>query len=396
MKWVKWYIAIMVLLVVLYVVAEYNRPRAIDWTHTFRKEDKIPYGTYIVYNELAGLFSSTKPINQRIPLYDHINSTEDSNEVYILVNHSIGTSSVDDDELYEYIKRGNHVLMAMDRVGGHFEEKFNVSVRTYKPWVEAEKDSSTINFANPSLRNTSNYSLDNQSLDAYFDKVDSSNTTILGVNNNKHANFIRIKIGAGNLYLHTLPVVFTNYFALKNNNIDYVSKMLSYLPAQPSSLYWDEYYTLGRTGASTPLRVILTKPNLKWAYYLALGGMLLYVIFQVKRRQRIIPIVAPPVNDSKEFVETVSRVYFNQGHHKNIAEKKALYWLDYVRTRFNINTKPLNDAFVEQLARKSGVPQQDVQTLVHAVLKLDARPAIDAEELLHLNNLIDHFYKQSR
>ena len=135
-------------------------------------------------------------------------------------------------------------------------------------------------------------------------------------------------------------------------------------------MYWDEYYKLGRSGPRTPLRVILTKPALKWAWYTALIGMIIFVIFHAKRRQRIIPVITPPANDSKEFVETVSRVYLNQKHHKNIAEKKIVFWLDFIRSRFNISTQQLSDEFCLQLAHKSGASKETIHDITTSILNI--------------------------
>jgi len=104
----------------------------------------------------------------------------------------------------------------------------------------------------------------------------------------------------------------------------------------------------------------------------------------------------PPKNDSKEFVEIVSRVYYNQSHHLNIAEKKIGHWLDFVRTRFGVSTKEINDEFVEQLSHRSGAPKAEITDIVNQVSMCRVRPAISPEELLHLNQLIDNFYKQAR
>ncbi|HSC40245.1 MAG TPA: hypothetical protein VLD19_20315, partial [Chitinophagaceae bacterium] len=64
MKWMKWYIIILVTLVVLYMLAESNRPRTIDWTPSFSSHDKIPYGTWVVFNELKNYFHGQPAVEQ--------------------------------------------------------------------------------------------------------------------------------------------------------------------------------------------------------------------------------------------------------------------------------------------------------------------------------------------
>ena len=393
----KWYIILLVVLIALYMVAEYNRPRTIDWTPTYSNHDKIPYGTWIVFNELKNYFPGQQPTTQTLPLYDHTNNSLAENELYLLVNSSLGTTETDEEELYKYIERGNTVFIAAESLGKSFTEKFSVDITSHTSLLGNDGDSSTINFTNPFLKAKKDYSLEKGTLETFFSQVDTGHTTILGTDNGGNANFIRISIGEGWLFMHAAPRAFTNYFALKDDNIVYLSKVFSYLPEKPSAVYWDEYYKAGGAGeADTPLRVLLTRSDLRWAYYITLVSILLYVLFQVKRRQRIIPIVAPPKNDSREFVETVSRVYYNQKHHLNIANKKIGHWLDFVRTRFGISTKEINEEFVVSLSHRSGIAREEIAQIASEASLCRARPAISAEELLYINQLIDNFYKQAR
>lgn len=396
MKWMKWYIVVMLALIILYMVAEYNRPKTIDWTPSYSNTDKIPYGTYIVFNGLKDYFSGRLPVVEQLPLYNHVNNSEATDEVYIVINNNVGTSATDEEELYKYIRRGNTVFIAAESLSGSFEKKFNVGIEWFNKYFGSKKDSVTINMVSPALHAKQDYAMQKGTLESYFKEVDTGRTTILGMNNNGDANFIRIRIGAGYLFLHAAPQAFTNFFVLKDNNVDYVNKVFSYLPQHCTALYWDEYYKGYGREQDTPLRVVLTRANLRWAWYIALGTVLLYILFQVKRRQRIIPVIAAPKNDSKEFVETVSRVYYNQKHHLNIAEKKISYWLDYVRNRFSISTKELNDEFVAALSHRSGVPKEDVSAITTLIGMCRVRPAISTDELLRINQLIDNFYKQTK
>ena len=380
-------------LVGLYMLAEYNRPRIIDWSQTFSNRDKIPYGTFVLYKELPALFSGIKATELRVPVYDHVNNNENEKELYLLIGRRIETSRADEEELYKYVEKGNTVFISSSDFSESFEKKFNIKTSRFADYFN-DKDSANINFSNPALKAEKDFSLEKNTLDAHFTDIDTAKASILGVNSYKNINFIRIKIGEGFLYLHTVPVAFTNYFLLKDNNTEYISKLFSYLPAKPSALFWDEYYKLGRTGSRTPLRVLLTKPALKWAWYTALTGMIIFVIFYAKRRQRIIPVIKPPTNDSKEFVETVSRVYLNQKHHKNIAEKKITFWLDFIRVRFNISTQQLTDEFCIQLAHKSGTSKEAVEKITNNILRIRSSSSISATDLIIINQQIDHFYKQ--
>jgi hypothetical protein len=171
--------------------------------------------------------------------------------------------------------------------------------------------------------------------------------------------------------------------------------MLSYLSGTAENVYWDEYYTLGRGGPSTPLRVILSRPELKWAYIVSLVSIILFMLFQSKRRQRLIPVISTPVNNTVDFVETVSYVYFNQRNHRNIALKKLTYLFDHIRTKFYLNTLIIDDDFTEKLTHKSGMPMADTRDLVALIQYVRSQEQISDQHLIRLNNLIEEFHKYS-
>ncbi|MBC7902532.1 MAG: DUF4350 domain-containing protein, partial [Gemmatimonadaceae bacterium] len=273
MKWTRWYIIIMVALVVLYMIAEYNRPKVIDWRPTYSNRDKIPYGTYIVYNEMKAFFDGLKPKEMREPFYNHVNNSEETGGIYFFINGWFDCTNEDVDELYNFISAGNTVFIAAERYADTFINKFKVDAEWYLDSASGMSDSTSINFASPALRTRRGHVLEKNTLEGYFSRIDTANTAVLGNNNHGKPNFIKTTIGDGKLYLHAVPRAFTNIFILKNDNASYINKVFSHLPKNPSAIYWDEFAKQGRGGPDTPLRVILTRPELKWAYYLALAGM---------------------------------------------------------------------------------------------------------------------------
>ncbi len=127
---------------------------------------------------------------------------------------------------------------------------------------------------------------------------------------------------------------------------------------------------------------------------LSLIGLLLYVFFEMKRRQRVIPVITPLKNSTLDFVKTVAGVYYNNKDNNSIADKKMSYFLEFVRSRFNIATQTLDEDFVQQLHRKSGVDKEKVSDLVKLFSALPTEPRVTDMMLLSLDRNIDHFYKQ--
>jgi hypothetical protein len=375
----------------LYIITELNRPKPVDWRVTLSKEDKIPYGGYIIYEQLKSLFPAAPARSFRTPLYNQVNNFGDRNTAYIVLTSNFNPSRSDVDELKSYVSKGNYFFAAANVFHRMFLD--SLKTKTDAHYSISSADSTSTNFVNPALKSPVNYTFLHTTIDQYFSTIDTSRTVVLGINNHDEPDFIKINYGSGAFFIHANPVCFSNYFLLTNRNASYTAKALSYIPANVSTIYWDEYYKVGRIGATTPLRFLLENEYLRWALRLALVGLILYVLFQMKRRQRIIPVIEPLRNSTLDFIKTVSSVYFNTKGNKAIANKKVAFFLEFVRQRFNLSTHQLDDHFVEQLSRKSGVEKEHVNELVTAFNGLQLQQISD-RSLVILNNKIDHFYKQ--
>ena len=146
---------------------------------------------------------------------------------------------------------------------------------------------------------------------------------------------------------------------------------------------------------STPIRYILSQPSLKWAYFTLIISLIFFVIFRGRRDQRVIPIIKPLSNTTLEFVETVGNLYFRQSNHKNIADKKITYFLDFIRIKYSLKTLQLNDELVKQLSEKSAIDVIELRKLFKLINLVSVSTSIKKETLLELNNQIENFYTKT-
>lgn len=391
MKGHKTFIIVFCAVFVLYVVVELNKPKPIDWSITLSKNDKIPYGGAAIYDLLKDIFPRALISSYRTPLYDQLNNSDTNNTAYVIISPAFNPSAADVEELKAYVRKGNDAFVSSNSFSDSFLDSFKLKTDTR--YSLKKEDSTSINFVNPSLKAEKNYTFFKTTIDQYFSKVDTKKTTILGIDNRYHPNYIKVAVGRGALFVHADPVCFSNYFILYKDNASYAAKALSYISPNVGRIYWDEYYKAGREGAATPFRFLLSNEYLRWAFRLAIIGVLLYVLFQMKRRQRIIPVNEPLRNTTLDFVKTVSSVYFNERDNSSLAEKKTGYFLDFVRQRFSLSTSDLNPTFVDQLSRKSGVEKEYVAELVNLVVDVQNGQKLSDDLLVTFNNRIDNFYK---
>ncbi len=384
------YLLILIATVTAYVLFEYYRPKPINWTPTYRNNDKIPFGTQALFELLPDVMHQSDVKTVRLPIYNFLTETtlpHQSN--YVLVSHDLNIGHTDLAKLLAYVKRGNNVFISAYSLPDTLGAVLGFKAQEKNP---AKADTTLRqNFTNPQLRKAQGYNFFHDDGRNFLMIKKPQATTVLGRNARNEPVFIRIQYGKGQFFIHNLPLAFTNYYILSPKTSDYGFKALSYLPAIPT--YWDEYQKQGRFDEEQQsiFRYIRSQPALNWAYYLVIFGLILYAIFAGKRTQRIIPIIEPLRNTSLDFVKTIGRLYFQQGDHDNLARQKIQYFLADLRERYSLNTTVLDKEFTETLARKSGRPTEEINELIQLLRHAQKSTTLSEYDLLTLNWATDTF-----
>jgi hypothetical protein len=376
------------LLLIGYLIAQYNKPLPVNWQATLYYGDKIPFGTYVLHNQLSTIYPGSKVTRTNAPLYNAFHNTGLQGN-YFIVAKTIELSKYDYNEMLKFIKAGNNVFMTAFDWGGHLTDTLKLSTQ-----AEYKNGNVAINFVNPQLKRINSYAFQRDISSQYFSQFDTARAVVLGQNSLKHANYISYAFGKGHLYLSANPQLFTNYSLLTNQGADYAAKALSYLPVK-NNIYWDQYQNKDIAVDDSPLRVIFSHDSLRWAYYISLITALIYIIYEVKRRQRIIPIIEPLKNNTLEFVKVVGQVYYERRDNSNIAHKKITYLLEHWRTAYYLKTTALNPEFVNALAQKTSIDTTFAKELVNLINYIHVQPKVSDRELIELNQAIEKFYSQS-
>lgn len=382
-------------LLTVYVVAELNRPRPLNWTVTLRKDDKQPFGCFVLFKEFKQIFPQSPIEAFREPAYNTLHNKDLKGTAYAIISPTVNLGETDFDELLNYAVAGNEVFIASSDISSNLLDTLGLEVTHV--YFDPLGDSTSFNFVNPALKAPDNYTSSAGYMSDYFSVINKRDSTVvLGINRKKFPNFVKVSYGKGAFYIHASPLCFSNYFMLINNNADYVAKALSYLKPEATKIIWDEYYKSGREGASTPLRFFLSNIYLQWALWITVTGFLLYIVFEMKRRQRIIPVIEAPRNTSMEFVQTVATVYLAQKNNYTIASKKILFWFDFLRRNYFLVTTLLDEAFIAQVSRKSGIDKTLIEDIIRYHQYIQRNKFINDQELLSLNAAIDQFYEQTK
>src|SRR3954453_22082432 len=112
MKENKIFILVFGVLLALYIIAQLNQPKRFDWTPTLRNNDKNPFGAFIPYRELKQLFALAHIQSHKIPVYNVLHNSSESESAYIFLEPEFEPGKVDLEELLKYVQKGNTVFLA--------------------------------------------------------------------------------------------------------------------------------------------------------------------------------------------------------------------------------------------------------------------------------------------
>jgi hypothetical protein len=394
-KTLKTYIGVLVLLFVMVVIIDFSKPKPINWTPSYNELHKIPYGIFILHDQLKNLFPDTEVKNIKVTPYEYFDdfySWEDSlyntSGTYMLIQDFNEVDNISAQELLDFASHGNDIFIASNYPPGKFLDSLSVEIKNKYDF----EGGAELSFTNPKLKNDS-ITVTKGLSNYYFSKLDTLNTTVLGYqkfDSINRVNYVKIEHGLGNVYLHLQPVVFTNYHLLKKDNKKYASTVLSYL--KDDVIHFDSRNKIDANLSRSPLRFILSQPTLRNALWLALVTLFLFMVFNSKRRQRIVKIIKPLENSTIAFTKTIGNLYYETKDHNTIIEKKITYFLEHLRRKYYVDTELLDDKFIKNLSLKANKDKDNIKALIALILNLKAKSNCTEADLLELNKSIEDFY----
>ncbi|MCU0350064.1 MAG: DUF4350 domain-containing protein [Flavobacterium sp.] len=389
-KSIKIYLSLLLLIFIGIIAIDANRDKPIDWTPTFAIKDKIPFGMYVFDQESETLFQDQKitkfgksPFEFFDEYYNYADSSYEISGSVLFINKKMTIDATSVDELFYFTGHGNHTFLSCSNFPEAILDSLEISIEYNVKF----RDSIQLNTGNKKFKPYYNKGISS----AYFDEINENTTTILGTQKSssgaENTNYIRVAYKNGFFYLHLQPIAFTNYYLLKNNG-DYAAHALGFLP-KTENVYWKIKRYETTTESSTPLRYILSQPALKWAFHLALLALFVFMFFNAKRRQRIIPIEEPLKNTTIDFTKTIGNLYFQEKNHLLIAEKKIQFLLEKIRNEYYIDTFNLDDTFINRMHQKTNRNKEDIIKLVTQIKFLRNQNNITEKQLIDFNALIE-------
>lgn len=383
-KTFKIYAVIFIIVMVILALLEVNKKETTDWRKNFDINAKSPFGLFVFNNEANDLFKNNLKKIDQAP-YEYYSQHKKGNHNILVIEKEIDGESWK--KIMDQVSKGSDAMLIISRIPRNVSD----SIGFYASDISFEEQN-VLKFTDKKYLNDF-IKLDKFPSGRGFSFI-KPGVEILGKTVEKQnvdqANFIKIKFGKGTIYVHSEPLFLSNYYLLKPGNVKYAQDIFSYL--QDRETLW--FIENKSNTSSFFMRFILGNPALKYAWWLFLGGLVLFIFFNAKRKQRIVPVIEPLRNTSLDFVKSIGNLYLQEGDFHDMMAKKAQYFLNKVRIDLLIDTKNLDEEFAKKLQLKTGKTIEMINEAISLINKAqDPYASVMKEDLSRINKLLDEILK---
>ncbi len=448
MKGKHWFILGVLTFVGLIFLLEYSQPVRFVWTPTFERHDKQPFGCYVFDQEVDNAWPEDYYISRETFYQLSLDSTQYA--VLAIARH-MNLSKTDVDALVEMAEQGSKIMLVGSSFSQALAEKlhfrcgysyFNTSqflryttqsgdketlywvgdsaryapraFQFYAPLCYSfflERDSLSESLADmriseeralwpagaPSIEEAADSSKEStDSIEVSSDIIEMVTDSIIpSVDSTFVSVAFRKQVGKGEIILSCTPLIFTNYGMLDGSNGTYLFRLLSGMSDLP--LVRTEVYGSPEAKPQSPLRYLLSQRPLRWALYLTMAAILLFMVFTARRRQRVIPVVNEPANKNLEFVELIGTLYYQKEDHTELVCKKFTYFAEQLRRHIQVDVEDESDddALCRRIALKTGLEEEDIRRLFRGLRPLTQGKWKATEDYMkdyinQMNEIINH------
>ncbi|MDR0938003.1 MAG: DUF4350 domain-containing protein [Mediterranea sp.] len=401
MKGSRLFVSVIVALLALTFAIDYNMPQKFVWTPTFAHHDDQPLGCQLFDSLLAASIPGKYSLSNKT-LYQLNEEDSVSRRAILIIADDLEYTftKLDVATMLRMAERGCRFLLVSrdynytmkDTLSIHIDYYSALNMDNLKRYGAKILKKDTVFWIADSVYPARNYPVYSQFVGSgiYVSKknalpvryiaesggveVDTDNANEDDSTKVPTAGLYRPTIalarpwGKGEIILSASPYLFSNYGVLEGNVSEYVFRLLSQLDGLPITRT-EAYVEQTAETERSPLRGLLEHPPLRWALYLTTLTILLFMFFTARRRQRAIPVIRPPQNRSLEFIELIGTLYYQRKKPDDLVRKKFTYFAETLRREAQVDVEEAteDERTFARLARKSGMEQEGIATLVRQV-----------------------------
>jgi hypothetical protein len=382
------------------------RPKRYNWTETYKINQEQPYD--------LSLFKSVAEAS--FPNFDVVNYVREdeafltrTGATFFYIDDWGILDSLEASRLIEFMERGNTVFVSACN-DHHLIQSLFAPCKNGESYLTKylEADSLTPELSGKSeVPETSIYYrvVDKTEIHpwSYYSAFACGNLDFdtlgqFSTNGETYPDYLRIRVGKGELRIHATPLIFTNYHFKKPEIYGHISAILEDLPGE-SFHYYDPKSNLANAMSrphigESPLRFILSNPPLKWAWYITLALVLIYVLNNMRRKQRPIPVLNSPVNETATYLEMLSRLYRKDSKHKHLVGIKEQMLLNHLRQRYRLSQNQPDEQYFREASIRLQMDESYIRNFFKDLNRAKNNSTLSDQELIAINRRITEFYAQ--
>ncbi len=352
-----------------------------NWTPSFSGSDEIPYGADVFYKSLAYLFPGQEVRVNRENFYTAL-ADQPGDKNLIMLGLKPEMDNREREVLFDWVKRGGMAFIA----AGVFDRAMRDSLEL---GIDIEPlTGDTLETAPADTMNLSGVGL----AERYFSSFDSGSALVLLKDARGRAIYLKQAHGRGFFYLNLRPFAFVNYNILMRNSLRFVEEAMLQLP--PRAVIWDEYHKpLKKQAVQTPLRYVLEQPALRAAWFTLLALIASFLLLGGRRRQKAIPLIEAPKNESVNYLKTLGRFSVRRTSPLSLIKLKKKLALAWLRQQYGLDARALDKQVAAELARRQILTEKEARQWVMTMSMAGKKRFYQVDELKRMAAIIQKIYR---
>lgn len=418
------FVAAFIGMLIIYFALFYEGKKRYDWKENYALDKELPFGTWLV-SELLKEYKGDADFKQLDSPLDRSLDKAKTPSNYVFIGEEIYLENTSVDSLLSFVSKGNNAFLftiaepvlllekllapeSSDTLSVIYENSFGDSAfSSFEKNFVSSPEVYSISYLYK--REVSNYQwmfLKDTLVDSRIEFI--GNFASYAENGEKETgiNYYKIAYKKGAFYFHTQPISFSNITLKEKKLVEYANQVFAYLNEGP--ILWDEYnWRFNKPNPKTwlykpnflntgegPLRFVLSNPPLKWAWYILLLFILIFVLFNGKRRKGIIPVLADRTNTSLEHLKRVSVLYKKDENHYVISVKMFENFLGFLQNELKINLDQSREKIIDEIVFKRKIEREYVQKIFDRWKYIDFSKTAKPEIFTKFNKELNSFYER--
>lgn len=401
------FLGIIAVIIVLFLYSQANSSK-FNWNESYSNKNSQPYDLKLFYDIL-----SEKQPNKSFTLMDKVPEeilyNSDTSALYIFVGKHFYIDSVGSKALIDFVYRGNNAFISSASpnywvfdilLGKYFYDNF----LSYH-YDSIVKISFTPNFSDSVFKfhykyekKLYNYSWGGIDSTVLTDSIFLDNFSSISYLQNGLINCFSFKYGKGTFVYHFNPILLTNYNLSTALGLKYCNMLFSGFSKK--NIYWDEYNKIPRydqfskNNEQSPLKFILSQRGLRWGWYILCIVVVLFVIFNSKRKQAYIPLIPENKNTSVDYIRSIAILHYDRSSLSYLSGEIYKQFLTFIKNKYQIPPIDNKHELARAIAAKTKIEFDEIRAILRNYYKAKTDTTKNSKALINFYLSVENFYKK--